>query len=431
MSKIWIIARREYFERVRNKMFIIMTLIGPALLVLSALLPALLFRLDAGGAKRIRIFDETGRLYERVRDALESDRKGDGREARARESIGRYEVSSANSRERSLEDVRRELVESVRRGEIDFYVILPRDVIAGARAEVYGRNPSDLFTVDDIEAAINDAVIEARMREAQIDPSRIASLSERVRLNVVRVSEQGEEKISGAGFFVAFIVGFLIYMTIILHGQAVLSSVVEEKNSRVIEVLLSSARAFDLMMGKLVGISLVALTQYAVWGVAAVLFWIYGLAALAASGINLALPSISPLVLLYFLCFFLVGFFIYATLYALAGATTTTTQEGGQLAMPVIFLLVIGFYLVFPVMRSPNSTFATVISLVPFFTPVIMPVRLVTEAPPVWETLLSLALSVVTAIGLVWIAARVYRVGILMYGKRATIPEIWRWIRQP
>jgi len=195
--------------------------------------------------------------------------------------------------------------------------------------------------------------------------------------------------------------------------------------------LLSSARAFDLMMGKLVGISLVALTQYAVWGVAAVLFWIYGLAALAASGINLALPSISPLVLLYFLCFFLVGFFIYATLYALAGAATTTTQEGGQLAMPVIFLLVIGFYLVFPVMRSPNSTFATVISLVPFFTPVIMPVRLVTEAPPVWETLLSLALSVVTAIGLVWIAARVYRVGILMYGKRATIPEIWRWIRQP
>ncbi len=431
MSKIWIIARREYFERVRNKMFIIMTLIGPALLVLSGLLPALLFRLDAGGAKRIRIFDETGRLYERVRDALESDRKGDGREAHARESIGRYDVSPVGGKGRSLEDVRRELAESVRRGEIDFYVILPRDVIAGARAEVYGRNPSDLFTVDDIEAAINDAVIEARMREAQIDPSRIASLSERVRLNVVRVSEQGEEKISGAGFFVAFIVGFLIYMTIILHGQAVLSSVVEEKNSRVIEVLLSSARAFDLMMGKLVGISLVALTQYAVWGVAAVLFWIYGLAALAASGINLALPSISPLVLLYFLCFFLVGFFIYATLYALAGAATTTTQEGGQLAMPVIFLLVIGFYLVFPVMRSPNSTFATVISLVPFFTPVIMPVRLVTEAPPVWETLLSLALSVVTAIGLVWIAARVYRVGILMYGKRATIPEIWRWIRQP
>lgn len=431
MSKIWIIARREYFERVRNKMFIIMTLIGPALLVLSGLLPTLLFRLDAGGAKRIRIFDETGRLYERVRDALESDRKGDGSEAHARKSIGRYDVSPVGGKGRSLEDVRRELAENVRRGEIDFYVILPRDVIAGARAEVYGRNPSDLFTVDDIEAAINDAVIEARMREAQIDPSRIASLSERVRLNVVRVSEQGEEKISGAGFFVAFIVGFLIYMTIILHGQAVLSSVVEEKTSRVIEVLLSSARAFDLMMGKLVGISLVALTQYAVWGAAAVLFWIYGLAALAASGINLALPSISPLVLLYFLCFFLVGFFIYATLYALAGAATTTTQEGGQLAMPVIFLLVIGFYLVFPVMRSPNSTFATVISLVPFFTPVIMPVRLVTEAPPVWETLLSLALSVVTAIGLVWIAARVYRVGILMYGKRATIPEIWRWIRQP
>lgn len=431
MNKIWIIARREYLERVRNKMFIVMTLIGPALLVLSGILPALLFQLDAGEAKRIRIFDQTGRLYQRVRDALERERKGDERKARSRQSAGRYEVSSADEMERSLEDARRELAESVRRGEIDFYVILPRDVIASGRAEVYGRNPSDLFTVDDIESAINDAVIEARLSDAQIDPHRIASLSERVRLNVVRVSERGEENISGAGFFVAFIVGFLIYMTIILHGQAVLSSVVEEKTSRVIEVLLSSARAFDLMMGKLIGISLVALTQYAVWGLAAALFWVYGLAALSASGVNLSLPSISPFVLPYFFGFFLVGFFIYATLYAMAGAATTTTQEGGQLAMPVVFLLVIGFYLVFPVMRSPNSTFATIVSLVPFFAPVIMPVRLVTEAPPVWEALLSLALSVLTAIGLVWITARVYRVGILMYGKRATLPEIWRWIRQP
>jgi ABC-2 type transport system permease protein len=134
---------------------------------------------------------------------------------------------------------------------------------------------------------------------------------------------------------------------------------------------------------------------------------------------------------IYFFLFFIVGFFIYATLYALIGAMVTTTQEGGQIAMPVVFLLIIGFYLVFPIMRSPNSTFATLISLVPFFSPILMPVRLVTEAPPAWETLLSLLLSGACAVGLVWVAARVYRVGILMYGKRATIPEVWRWIRQP
>lgn len=431
-GKLGPIIRREYLERVRNKLFIFMTFIGPLLLIGFALVPAFIFKLDAGEAKRVVVVDETGKLFARVRDELERGGRDETREYTLRQeprSVMRYRVVDAGAL--PPDEARRELNERVRKGEVDFYVVLPKDILTNGRAEIYGRNLSDVFSVEDIQRALNDAVIAQRMLDARIDPQLITRLSDRVHLNVTRVSERGEETDSGIGFFVAFITGFLIYMTIILHGQAVLSAVVEEKTTRIVEVLLSSVRAFDLMMGKLIGVSLVALTQYAVWGLALLLFSLYGVGALAASGIRFKLPSIAPSVVIYFFLFFIVGFFIYATLYALIGAMVTTTQEGGQIAMPVVFLLIIGFYLVFPIMRSPNSTFATLISLVPFFSPILMPVRLVTEAPPAWETLLSLFLSGACAVGLVWVAARVYRVGILMYGKRATIPEVWRWIRQP
>ncbi|MBX5478233.1 MAG: ABC transporter permease [Pyrinomonas methylaliphatogenes] len=431
-GKLGPIIRREYLERVRNKLFIFMTFIGPLLLIGFALVPAFIFKLDAGEAKRVVVVDETGKLFARVRDELEHGRRDETRDDALHQeprNVMRYRVIDAGAL--PPDEARRELNERVRKGEVDFYVVLPKDILTNGRAEIYGRNLSDVFSVEDIQRALNDAVIAQRMLDARIDPQLITRLSDRVHLNVTRVSERGEETDSGIGFFVAFITGFLIYMTIILHGQAVLSAVVEEKTTRIVEVLLSSVRAFDLMMGKLIGVSLVALTQYAVWGLALLLFSLYGVSALAASGIRFKLPSIAPSVVIYFFLFFIVGFFIYATLYALIGAMVTTTQEGGQIAMPVVFLLIIGFYLVFPIMRSPNSTFATLISLVPFFSPILMPVRLVTEAPPAWETLLSLLLSGACAVGLVWVAARVYRVGILMYGKRATIPEVWRWIRQP
>jgi ABC-2 type transport system permease protein len=133
----------------------------------------------------------------------------------------------------------------------------------------------------------------------------------------------------------------------------------------------------------------------------------------------------------YFIIFFLLGYFIYATIYALVGAMVTTSQEGGQVALPIIFLLMIGFYMAFPVMRSPNSSFAFWVSIFPFWAPLTMMVRIVAQQPPFWEIALSILISIITIVLLTWLAARVYRIGMLMYGKRASIPEVIRWVRQP
>ena len=184
------------------------------------------------------------------------------------------------------------------------------------------------------------------------------------------------------------------------------------------------------MLGKLIGVSLVALTQFAVWALAFAGFALYGVNMLSSRGLNIQLPPVPPVFFLYVFLFFMLGYFIYATVYALVGSVVTTTQEGGQLAMPVLFMLIIGFYFAFPVIRSPNSSLAFWVSMFPFFSPITMIVRIVTQTPPLWQILLSLVIGYGTVVLLMWLSARIYRTGMLMYGKRATIPEILRWIRQ-
>jgi ABC-2 type transport system permease protein len=207
----------------------------------------------------------------------------------------------------------------------------------------------------------------------------------------------------------------------------ILGAVVEEKATRLTELLFSSVQTFTLMMGKLLGVSLVALTQFAIWAAAFLLVTIYGAGALAASQIHL--PPVAPSVVVYAVLFFLMGYFLYATIYLLIGAMVTTAQEGGQLSMPVVFMLAASLWLAVPVIRSPTSSFAQWVSLVPFSAPITMVARIVTEPPPAWQIALSLVIGFGTITLLIWLAARVYRVGMLMYGKRASIPEVLRWAR--
>jgi ABC-2 type transport system permease protein len=217
---------------------------------------------------------------------------------------------------------------------------------------------------------------------------------------------------------------------IIMYGQVILGAVVEEKETRIAEMLFSSVRSFPLMLGKLIGVSLVALTQFAIWGLALAAFAFYGVGMLSERGLNIMLPSVPPVFFLYFFLFFMLGYFIYATLYALVGSVVTTAQEGGQLAMPILFMLIIGFYFAFPVIRSPNSSLAFWVSMFPFFSPITMIVRIVTQTPPLWQIILSLVIGYGAVVLLMWLTARIYRVGMLMYGKRATVPEVMRWVRQ-
>ena len=449
MTKFWAVVKREYLTRVRTKMFVVFTILGPVMIVLFTVVPALIASIKVGQT-RIAVIDQTegARMYERVRQSILNDKDEDvsaGAEQNANSSPEKpggmsgtnvprgakensYKIEPAPLDGRSLEDVTRELNEKISKDQLDGYIILPPDVLNGGVVKYYGRNVGDVFTREQIRDRISRAVRDQRMEDEKIDRSLIAKVNQPVSMTAIN-TESGREE-SGGGFFFVFIVGFLVYIMIIMYGQVILAAVVEEKETRISELLFSSVNSFPLLLGKLIGVSLVALTQFAVWALAFLGFAAFGVNMLAARGMSVTLPPIPPIFFLYFFLFFVLGYFIYATVYALVGSMVTTTQEGGQLAMPVLFMLIIGFYFAFPVIRSPNSSLAFWVSMFPFFSPVTMLVRIVTQTPPLWQIALSLVIGYATVVFLMWLAARIYRIGMLMYGKRATIPEVLKWIRQ-
>lgn len=426
-SKFMTIARREYVQGVRSKVFIISTILGPVMMFVFTVVPGLLFQMKTGDAMRVAILDETGRLYDVVREAVTGEDAGNAprSDAGPRGIEGAYRLERVEvSPGAPTEEAQRLLDERIRRKELDAYVILPRDILETNRARYYALNLGDLISIGRFQDRLGRAVKEQKMREAGLDPGLVNSLSRGVEMSRHRPGEQAEQA-AESGFFLALAVGLFVYIAILMYGQVILSAIVEEKTTRIVEVLFSSVDAFTLMAGKLVGVSLVGLTQYVLWAllfVGAALFT-------AGGGAGFTLPHVPPMVALYSLLFFLLGFYVYATLYAVVGSMVTTEKEGGQLAFPVIMLLMAAIYVAFPVIRSPSSTFSFWASMIPFFSPITMIVRIATEPPPWHEVALSLLIGFATVVGLLWVAARIYRTGMLMYGKRPTLRELGRWIR--
>jgi ABC-2 type transport system permease protein len=441
MKKLLAVIKREYIQRVRTRFFVVATILGPIMMAAFTVLPGMMMVMQTGGPTRIAVVDQTGNTYAALASELEGDRPkrsatpvvttepavGPGASQERMKQAGRAMKNSMALQQvplenRSLADIRRQLESRIQNREIDGYVILPPDLLKGGNPGYRARNSADLFTRENIQGAIGKVVENQRLVAAGAKPEDIERASAPV--NLKSIGEAGEEKYGEAGFFLAFGMGMWIYVSVMLYGQLVLGAVVEEKETRIAEVLFSSMRSFPLMMGKLIGVSLVAVTQMGIWALT-----FLGLSVWAAGG-SIKLPHIPPIVFVYLLLFFLMGYFIYSTVYAVVGSMVTTTQEGGQLAMPLVLMLIAGFFLSFNIIRNPSSPLAFWASMFPFFAPITMMVRIVTETPPLWQILLSLGIGLATATGLVWLASRIYRVGMLMYGKKATIPEVLRWVRQ-
>jgi ABC-2 type transport system permease protein len=221
----------------------------------------------------------------------------------------------------------------------------------------------------------------------------------------------------------------MVYMSVMMWGQALMTGVLEEKTSRVVEVIASAVAPWRLLAGKVLGIGAAGLTQLTVWilgGVASA-----SLAAGPAAAAGVTLPEISPFVAFSFVGFFLLGYFLYSLLYAAIGAVVNSVQEAQPLVFPIVLPQVAAIVFFAPVIQSPDSALALTLSLIPFTAPTIMFLRIVVLTPPLWQVLLSMALLLLTIVALTGAVARVYRVGILMYGKRPSFPEILRWVRQP
>lgn len=439
MRKFLAVVKREYLQRVRAKMFIVSTILLPVVMSLFGLVPAIILSIEAGGPLRVAVIDQTGRMYAPLQAAFLDEEPAETPSPAADSSIQRgtssmggrnFHLTEAKLEGRSIDELRAELDGELRARQLDGYLILPPDFIASGDAEFFSNNPGDMISNGILRTTLNRAVRERRLAEANVAPEARRQLFKGVDLQTVKIGASGEERDSGESFFVVFGVGFIMYLAILMYGQVVLGAIIEEKETRIAEILFSSVKPFTLMMGKLVGVSFVALTQLLIWGTAFAAFALYGVGLLASRGVPASIPNIPFSHYVYFALFFLLGYFVYATIYALVGSMVTTAQEGGQLAMPIILILVVSFYLFLPVSRSPDSAFSFWVSMLPFSAPVAMLVRIVTQTPPFWQIALSLLIGFGSVLLIMWLAARVYRVGMLMYGKRASLPEALRWVRQ-
>jgi ABC-2 type transport system permease protein len=413
-AKLWAVVRREYVERVRTKAFVVGTILGP--LILGALMVVPILAVKAGSKRlRVAVLDRTGMLGPAVEEALRAARFDDK---------PRFDVQAAGAEPSVAREAA--LKAAVLDNRLDGYLVVAEDALTTSTASYFGRSVSNRIDLRTMERAVSDVLVARRLADAGLDPTRVKDLTRELGLKTFRVTETGEREEQGAALFLALILLMILYTSIIMWGQIVMTSVIEEKTSRVVEVMASGVSSTTLLAGKLAGVGGAGLTQFLVWSLS-----LLG-ASLAMAGPlagTLSLPEITPFMLASFVLFFLLGFFFYAALYASIGAAVNTVQEANNLVFPVLAPIIIGMVCFMPVLEAPDGALAVTLSMVPGISPLIMFLRIVVLTPPLWQVAMSVALLVLGILGVVWVAARVYRVGILMYGKKPTLPELVKWVR--
>jgi ABC-2 type transport system permease protein len=413
MRRVFAVARREYVERVRSKAFLIATIAAPLFMSAMIVVPALMAS-RRGNALRVSVVDASGALRAAVEAEVAQIQVGGDRRFRLQPVA-----------EAPTDEAQRRLKAAVLAGRLDGYLYLPPEIMRTSRAEYYGKNVSNVGDLRLMERAVSEALVTARLSQEGLDAARVKELTRRLNLATIRLTERGEREDRGAVALFAVVLVMMLYATVLMWGQAVMTGVIEEKTSRVVEVVISSIPSTRIFAGKLLGIGAAGLTQFLVWALVLSAVTVTGSGALAAVG---RIPDVTPLVVFSFVAFFLLGYFLYAAMFAAVGASVNSTQEAQSLFFPV-FMPLLAAVVSFPaVLQNPDSPLSVTLSLIPFFTPLLMFLRVAVLTPPLWQIGLSMLLTSTTIALVVWAAARIYRVGILMYGKRPTFPEIMRWV---
>jgi len=417
VRKIWAVIRREFVERIRSKWFWFSALLGPVFFGAMIVVPVLFA--GAGGTRRIAVVDATtGAFGERVAAGLRH-----GKIFRAtRVPAGAGVVDS--------------LTQLVGAKQLDGFLILTDAVVETGAAEYRASNVSSFRDVAELQDVLARLAMAARLERQGVDPALVGRAQLRISLETKKISGSTTTGESAAqSFALAYVMGVVLFLVITIYGVNVMGSVVEEKTTRIVEVLVSSLRPFQLMMGKVLGVGAVSLFQFVLWGLGAKLLLSQRRALLAdLGGVEEArqvfqMPHLTAATLGVFLSYFLGGFFLYSAMYAAVGAMSSNEQEARQAQQPVMFLLLVAYVSMFGLTNNPESTYAVTLSLIPFTAPIAMPVRWAASTVPAGELGASLGLLAAGIVAVTWMAARIYRVGILMTGKRPNIKELVRWIR--
>jgi ABC-2 type transport system permease protein len=410
-----LIAKREYLERVRSKVFRVTTVLVPLGMGGIALLGGLGGKRLEAGVQSLAVVSNNANLAQQVRQAL-------GNHEHAPKTVEVFAPATDADVAHLNQQVTNHEIQGYLTVNVDPGQTLPDATwTSGSSTDFIGKSL--------MQAAVSVGLVREQLLTRGMTGDQINALTKEVKLTTNQVKNgvvvKSDTERSFAGAYVLILV---LYGAVLIYGINIARSVVEEKTSRIFEVLLSSASADELMMGKLLGVGAVGLTQLGIW--TALVAGFGGTALAQAQGIHgLSSMGMTNTELAYFPVFFLGGFYLYSALAAALGSTVSGEQEVQQFSFILISPLVISVVMMVYVMQNPSSTISVVMSLLPPFTPIIMYMRICAQMPPLWEVSLSIALLAASVWGMVWLAARIYRVGVLMYGKRATLPEMVRWLR--
>jgi ABC-2 type transport system permease protein len=435
MNKIGLIIKREYLTRVRKRSFLILTFLGPILMAAIYIIPIML-ALNASNEKmRVAVVDES-RWFE--------DRFVDNKEHTFVLMPGQ-----------PIDSVK----EMVKSGVFDMALYVPRTQLnIPSNAVVYSIRQVPMEVETYISNVMEKEIEDQKLMANGVDPEIVSAVKTNVNLQIMRMDEKGNEKetFTEVQFFLGMILALLVYMFIMFFGGQVMQGVSEEKTSRIIEVIISSVKPFQLMMGKIIGVSLVALTQFVLWilltGVLYIGFSAYlGLSnpGMLSSGTvmaqeitsndimsNESVQNILQIVhsidfgtiIATFLIFFILGYLLYATLYAAIGSLVDNNTDAQQFTLPVTVPLIVAIISSFYIVNNPDSSLSVWLSMIPFTSPISMMVR-IPFGVPIWQIAVSVVLLAATFVLMTWIAAKIYRTGILMYGKKLSYKEIFKWLK--
>lgn len=424
MSEVLIVLQREFRERVLTRGFVLSTLLFPVFMGSLWILPAVIG--SGGGERRVVIVDETPAGIGAEVERLLSAPPAPGEEKGA----NRYRVERVAG---PFARVRGELTRRVQAEEIDGFLHLPAGVATTGEATYRARSVSNFEVLRDLRRAASQGVQAFRLRQAGLDGGQVAALVRPVEVKTARITDRGEEGGSAFGtFLLAYVVGFLTYLMITLYGVNVQRSVLEEKTNRIAEVILSSMRASHLMLGKILGVGLVAMLQVSLWvGAVALLVsqsaWLSARFGIPPGAFDAA--RVQPGVVLAMMGFFVGGFFLYSSLFAAVGAAVNSDQEAQQFQVFVLSPLMVSLIFFMRLTSDPLGQTATVLGLVPFTAPLAMPMRMGAAPIPAWQVAASLGGLFLSVLAVAWIAGKVYRVGLLSTGKKPTLRDLARWLR--
>ncbi|HEX7419633.1 MAG TPA: ABC transporter permease [Thermoanaerobaculia bacterium] len=438
MKKLIAVFKREYLSAVRKKMFIVMTFLLP--LLMGGFMYVVIGVASRGlGVKKVAVIDGTGALRETFSKPVvagDNTPKTSAPVKRPRRASSLLDLQYVDAHSQTDLDAATKpylsrLSSDDKNVRLDGVFVIPSQALDNSEAmlKYYSRSATDFVSESQLSSMTNEAVQRKRLAGLGMSDTQLDRVMKSLKVDAVQISKSGEQKKGGAqNFVIGFVLTALLFIPSFIYGLEVMRGIIQEKTDRVVEVLISSMSSTQLLVGKILGVAAVGLTQITVWFLMAGIAGTFGAAVASVAGEGV-MQLVRPATFVYFAIFFILAFLTYVCIYAIGGAVCNSEKEAQQMIAPITMTMMLPWFLLSIIITNPDSNLAVGMSLAPVFGPLTMYVRTLVAEPPMWHILLSIAVSICTIAAFFWLTAKIFHVGILSYGKRPTIPELWRWLK--